>query len=205
MEIENFIITQPVFHELRIKRSVFLGSLLPAETRDIAEEVIATLRSKYHDATHNCFAYRIDADEWRYSDDGEPSGTAGKPILAMLEKYQLVQCVLVVTRHFGGIKLGTGGLIRAYSQCAEETIQISPREKLVRYQIYSLQYAYHFSRNIHYLVSKFNGEWVDSQFTEVVRSIIRVPEETAQSFADEVLSAGNGQIELVEISNPGTV
>ena len=75
MEIENFIITQPVFHELRIKRSVFLGSLLPAETRDIAEEVIATLRSKYHDATHNCFAYRIDAADRSvvYTGDTGPS------------------------------------------------------------------------------------------------------------------------------------
>lgn len=191
-----YTIHQAVKSEIRVKRSRFMGALLPAETRDAAGKIIAEFREKYHDATHNCFGYRIDENIYRFSDDGEPSGTAGKPILSMLEKYQLVRCVLVVTRYFGGVKLGTGGLIRAYSQCAEETIQKAGLIKFVQYQLIKIHYPYHLTRMIHYLVSKYDALIDDSAFGADISANIRIPRENSGVFEQEVLKIANGQVHI---------
>ena len=106
--------------EIKIKGSRFIGIISPVADKVNAEKILIEIRKEFRNATHNCFAYRINSQEFRYSDDGEPSGTAGRPILSMIDKYQLQRVVLVVTRYFGGTKLGTGGLIRAYSQSADK-------------------------------------------------------------------------------------
>lgn len=195
-EKEYFTLIEPTRHETRIKRSVFIGSLSPAADRTSAEENLAEIRSEFHDATHNCFAYRIDEGDFRFSDDGEPSGTAGMPILKMLEKYNLLQSLLVVTRYFGGIKLGTGGLARAYSRCAEETVQNSRLKKLTRYRRLTLQYPYNFTRQVHYIISKHEGLVDNSEFGSGVISHIRVPLHTREAFEEELRRAGTGQIQI---------
>ena len=191
-----YTVSRPSCGEIRVRRSRFLGSLMPASHRQAAEDHIAKLRETYHDATHNCFAYRIDDQAFRYSDDGEPSGTAGKPILSMLEKYHIWQCVLVVTRYFGGVKLGTGGLMRAYSKCAEETIKNSQLKKFVRYQQYHIQYPYNLSRNMQYLASKYDCVVDDSQFAEAVATIVSVPLAGVEAFLGEVRSISGGMVEI---------
>ncbi len=191
-----YTIHRAVNSELRIKRSRFIGTLQPVETRDKAEKIIADFRDKYHDATHNCFGYRIDENDYRYSDDGEPSGTAGKPILSMLEKYQLVRCILVVTRYFGGVKLGTGGLIRAYSQCAEETIQKARLKKFVQYQLLKIHYPYNLTRTIHYYASKYNAVIDAADFGADVTANIRIPNENSELFEQELLKISNGQVHI---------
>lgn len=106
--------------ELTEKRSRFIATVLPVETQEQAMQYIDALRSKYWDARHNVYAYTLlDGQVKRYSDDGEPQGTAGVPVLNVLEKMQLQNTLVVVTRYFGGILLGTGGLVRAYSQTAK--------------------------------------------------------------------------------------
>ena len=163
-EPENFTVANPTRHELRIKRSIFIGSLSAAKTRKSAEARINAICREFHDATHNCFGYRVDENTFRYSDDGEPSGTAGKPIFSMLEKYQLLQSVLIVTRYYGGIKLGTGGLMRAYSRCAEETIQKGKLKKFVQYHFFKIHYPYNLTRQIHYILAKHMGTIESSEF-----------------------------------------
>ena len=195
-EKEYFTLVKPTRHETRIKRSVFIGSLCGAADRTSAEEKLAGIRSEFYDATHNCFAYRIDENDFRFSDDGEPSGTAGMPILKMLDKYSLLQSLLVVTRYFGGIKLGTGGLARAYSQCAEETLQNSRLKKFIRYQRMTLQYPYNFTRQVHYIISTHEGLIDDSDFDSDVTSHIRIPYFTREAFEKEMLRAGTGQIQI---------
>lgn len=116
----------PATDKFIIKGSKFIAHIIPTESAEIAEEALAKLRKKYYDATHNCFAWHILAkpsDLIRFSDDGEPSGTAGKPIFDMMGKYELRNVMLVVTRYFGGTKLGTGGLVRAYAEAAELAIK----------------------------------------------------------------------------------
>lgn len=194
---EYFTITQPGRQETRIQRSRFIGSLSPAPHREAAESDLESIRREFHDATHHCFAYRIDANEFRYSDDGEPSGTAGLPILKMLDKYHLLQSLLVVTRYFGGVKLGPGGLSRAYSQCAEETIRTSSLHKLIQYSAMTVQYPYSATRQVHYLVSKYSGLVDGSEFAAEVVSRLRIPSRNQPEFERELLQAGAGQVKII--------
>lgn len=110
------------------KKSKFIANIFKIETKEDAEKLIRETKKKYYDARHNCFAYRVIEDEKvieRASDDGEPSGTAGMPILNILIKNELCNILIVVTRYFGGILLGTGGLVRAYSTSTLKAIENS--------------------------------------------------------------------------------
>ncbi len=114
--------------ELVEKKSKFIANIFYVSTIEEAEDVLEQIRKKYHDARHNCYAYRVLNGENvidRSSDDGEPSGTAGAPMLNILKKENLCNILVVVTRYFGGILLGTGGLVRAYSQSTQEVIEKS--------------------------------------------------------------------------------
>ena len=108
--------------ELTEKRSRFLGHLLPVETEEDARAFLAEMKRKYHDARHNCWCYRIHDGAERFSDDGEPQGSAGMPMLEVFRKENIEHYVCVVTRYFGGVLLGTGGLSRAYSQAAKDAL-----------------------------------------------------------------------------------
>ena len=109
--------------EFTEKRSRFIGHLLPVETEEQAREFIAQMKKKYYDARHNCWCYLIGRDVLRYGDDGEPQGTAGQPMLNVFQRENVTNVVCVVTRYFGGILLGTGGLVRAYTAAASGALQ----------------------------------------------------------------------------------
>lgn len=109
--------------EICEKRSRFIASVFPVSTAEDALKIVADLKKQYWDARHNVFAYALKNGEVRYSDDGEPSGTAGMPVLDVLKKQNIVDCLIVVTRYFGGVLLGTGGLVRAYTAATLEGIQ----------------------------------------------------------------------------------
>ena len=112
--------------EIIEKKSKFIANIFYIETENEAQDFIKSIKKKYHDARHNCFAYKLNKDEIsRFSDDGEPSGTAGNPILNVIEKNNLSNVLIVVTRYFGGILLGTGGLVRAYSEAAKKVLDES--------------------------------------------------------------------------------
>jgi uncharacterized YigZ family protein len=115
-------------HSLEVKHSRFLAQAAPVTTTDAALAFLAQVADP--DATHNCWAYRIGAD-YRSSDDGEPAGTAGRPILAAIDGQGFDQVMVVVTRWYGGIKLGAGGLVRAYGGAAAECLRTAPRQPLI--------------------------------------------------------------------------
>ncbi|MDH4071104.1 MAG: IMPACT family protein [Ignavibacteria bacterium] len=110
---------------LKVEGSRFLARALPVDASAAAEKALKGIRRRYHDATHHCFAYRTGTtgEEFRCSDDGEPSGTAGRPILFSIDKYELTNILVVVTRYFGGTKLGTGGLARAYGAASDQALK----------------------------------------------------------------------------------
>ncbi len=108
---------------MTVKGSKFISSLIPVKSKEEAEKKLEAIRKHYHDATHNCFAYRIYPDIEKYSDDGEPSNTAGKPIMSVIKGNDLFNVLVVVTRYFGGTKLGVGGLIKAYSESAKNVVE----------------------------------------------------------------------------------
>ena len=112
--------------EIVEKKSKFIGNIFYIESEEEADTIIKNIKKKYHDARHNCYAYKINKDNIsRFSDDGEPSGTAGAPMLAIIEGKGLSNVLVIVTRYFGGILLGTGGLVRAYSDCTSKVIDES--------------------------------------------------------------------------------
>jgi uncharacterized YigZ family protein len=107
--------------EVKIKASRFIASVFPVNTKEKAMEALGAVKTEFHDARHHCFAYRFGSDgmEFRAVDDGEPSGSAGKPILFAIKKFDFSDILVVVTRYFGGVKLGVGGLARAYGEASE--------------------------------------------------------------------------------------
>ena len=124
--MENFFsIDKNTEVEITVKKSKFIANLIKVDNQEMANEKLKEIKKKYHDARHNCFAYRVYEEDnliERFSDDGEPSGTAGSPMLNILQKNDIANALVVVTRYFGGILLGTGGLIRAYSDATLNAI-----------------------------------------------------------------------------------
>ena len=120
---EYYIPSGPGESEYEEKRSRFLGHLRPVETEEEARLFITEMKKKYHDARHNCWCYRIRGGAVRYSDDAEPQGTAGLPMLEILQREGIENAVCVVTRYFGGVLLGTGGLLRAYQKAAKGAVE----------------------------------------------------------------------------------
>ena len=129
--MNNFIsIKKNVETEIIVKKSKFICNLIRVESQEEAEESIKKIKKKYYDARHNCVSYRVIEDEQiveKSSDDGEPSGTAGGPMLNILQKNNLCNVLVIVTRYFGGILLGTGGLVRAYSDATFEAINFAEK------------------------------------------------------------------------------
>lgn len=140
-KIENIYSQNPDFYftinqekriEIKVKSSKFIASAYPADSKEKAKEILGTVRTEFFDASHNCFAYRIGylGMDFRASDDGEPNGSAGKPILFTIKKFDLSDLIVIVTRYFGGTKLGIGGLARAYSNATEEVLKICEKKKV---------------------------------------------------------------------------
>ena len=130
-----------------IKKSQFICRLFPAQNEKEAKEIINEISEKYKDATHNCTAYVV-SDGEGYDDDGEPGGTAGRPMLNVLKKNEIENVVAIVTRYFGGIKLGAGGLVRAYSKSVLETIAIAEIVDMELYEIFRFTFEYQHIKTI---------------------------------------------------------
>ncbi len=156
--------------EIVVKKSKFIAHLFYIESTDKAEKLLKEIKKKYHDARHNCMAYRILDDNnqiiEKSSDDGEPAGTAGTPMLAILQKNQLMNVMIIVTRYFGGILLGTGGLVRAYSDSLLKAIEKTERvikcqgiEMLVTIEYNQFDVFQHYCKNNQILIT--NAEYLE--------------------------------------------
>ncbi|UCF65280.1 MAG: YigZ family protein, partial [bacterium] len=185
--------------EIKVKGSRFIATVASAPQKEAAENFIAEIRKIYHDATHNCFAYRVNSSVFRFSDDGEPSGTAGRPILNIIEKYQLHHVVLLVTRYFGGTKLGTGGLIRAYTRAAETVVQKA--EIIIQYHFVEIlvEYPFEFIQKVQHLVQKYKGHIFEGASDRAMISRIEMTPSRQGSFLAELNDVTRGQAKL---SNP---
>lgn len=178
--MDNFItIKDNVQAELIEKKSKFIADLFYVETVKEAEEIINIIKKKYYDARHNCIAYRVleqDRLIEKSSDDGEPSGTAGAPMLNILQKNNLVNVVAIVTRYFGGILLGTGGLVRAYSNSLLQTIEISEKVEKCYGQVLEVVLNYNEFENFKYYCKNNKINIVEAQYFENIVCKIEVEE-----------------------------
>lgn len=134
-------ISKAVESEINVKKSQFICHLFPTRTKKESKEIILKVNEQYNDATHNCTAYIV-SDGEGFDDDGEPGGTAGKPMINVLRKNDLHNVTAVVTRYFGGIKLGAGGLVRAYSKSVLEAINEAEILEVEIYDVYNLIFEY---------------------------------------------------------------
>ena len=134
-------IAKAVESEINVKKSQFICHLFPTKTKKESKEIILKVNEQYNDATHNCTAYIV-SDGEGFDDDGEPGGTAGKPMINVLRKNELHNVTAVVTRYFGGIKLGAGGLVRAYSKSVLEAINEAEILEVELYDVYKLIFEY---------------------------------------------------------------
>lgn len=134
-------IKKPIQCEINIKKSQFICSLFPTKNKKESKEIIQKINQKYGDATHNCTAYIVNDGEG-FDDDGEPGGTAGKPMINVLRKNELHNITAIVTRYFGGIKLGAGGLVRAYSKSVMEAVGEAEIVEIEEYAVYEITFEY---------------------------------------------------------------
>jgi len=162
-------IANPHQAEIEIKKSQFICRVFPAKNSAEAKEIIIDITKKYNDATHNCSAYIV-SDGEGYDDDGEPSGTAGKPIRNVLKKNELNNIVAIVTRYFGGVKLGAGGLVRAYSNSVIEAIAGSDIVEMEEYKIYNLRFEYSDMKTIENEIRNYNIIILEKSFEEKIQT-----------------------------------
>lgn len=182
--------------EIVEKKSRFIAYVKNIETEEEAIDFIKTIKSQNHDARHNVFAYILKDGNKKYSDDGEPQGTAGIPILDMLQKENLVDIVVVVTRYFGGILLGTGGLVRAYSQSAKNAIQKSGICEMEKCFVCSLKCTYTQYGKIPSIISS-NKAFIDNtDFSDFVNVDFYIPVMNFNKFSDDITEFSSGNIEI---------
>lgn len=165
--------------EIKIKRSTFICSLRYVETISQAKEFISLISSEHKMATHNCWAYTVGerGEICHSSDNGEPAGTAGKPMMNVLQSHEMTNIAAVVTRYYGGVKLGVRGLIDAYGEAVTSAITLSPLRKLVQVKKYSIDVPYPFNGTLLHRLQELQATVTDSRYSESVCHNIEVAQE----------------------------
>jgi len=186
--------------EINIEKSRFIGYIIPVEQENDAIQFIEKIKKKHWDASHNVPVYVIGENSGiqRYSDDGEPSGTAGMPILEMLKKEGITNVCLVISRYFGGIKLGTGGLVRAYTQSAKAALEAARivEKKINLWMTVTFDYHYHGKLQNYFL----NDDKIiikDTQFTDRVCCAIYIEPFSLTEVTENLELITSGQIEII--------
>lgn len=181
--------------EIVEKKSRFIATVRPVKTEEEAKAFVEELKKKYWNATHNVFAYQVgERDEiQRFSDDGEPQGTAGMPVLNVLKGEDVKDTAIVVTRYFGGTLLGTGGLVRAYGKAAKEGLLASGIVELVLYCRYTVTVDYTESGKVQYEILQDGHVLEDTVYTDQVQFFVLVEVDQAEAFEKKMLDVLKGK------------
>ncbi len=206
---KRLIPLEEIENEILVVNSRFIASLAPAKIVEEAREYIAEIKRRYPDATHNVPAFVIGHGKsliTHCSDDGEPSGTSGRPALAVLQGSGLGNVVVVVTRYFGGTKLGTGGLVKAYGDAVREILPLVKLAELVETVTLAFTIPYNLYELCIRLIESNNGIVLDKVFAVEVDLLVQFKVENEESFKTDLVELCKGQVEIVEIErNPETV
>lgn len=181
------------------KKSRFIGRIWPVETEEEALARIQEMKRKHYDATHNCWAYIIRDGAVRFSDDGEPGGTAGMPMLQVLQREGLFNAVCVVTRYFGGILLGAGGLVRAYTKGAKIAVDAAGKSMKRVWTVLYVPCPYSFYERVRLEAEGFGGIVRKADFGAEVELELLFPEAKTQEFLDRLTDMTAGSVESMEI------
>ena len=185
--------------EFTEKRSRFIGRIWPVETEEEALSKIQEMKKQHYDATHNCWAYIIHGSAVRFSDDGEPGGTAGMPMLQVLQREGLNNVVCVVTRYFGGILLGAGGLVRAYTKGAKIAVDAAGKSIKRVWTVLYVPCPYSFYERVKLEIEAFGGILRSTDFGAEVDMEILFPQANTKPFLDRLTDLTSGTVEGMEI------
>ena len=182
------------------KKSRFIGYVKPVQTQEEAVSFINSIKSKHWDATHNVYAYVLKENNiQRYSDDGEPSGTAGVPVLDVILKNGLVDVCVVVTRYFGGIMLGAGGLVRAYSHGSKIAVESGNMITMASCKVLTVSVEYSFYERVNNLLSDFDANIENAEFADHVTITFSLKQERVTDLQNKLTDLSNGLYQLNEI------
>ncbi|MBI3460601.1 YigZ family protein [Candidatus Acetothermia bacterium] len=197
---EFFTIREPARAQLQRERSRFLAFAFPVTSRSEVEKCLHELQQEFADATHHCYAYRLmernQSVEW-VEDAGEPAGSAGKPILRVITGRDLWNTLVVVVRYFGGVKLGVGGLMRAYSDSTKAVLALVSVVRHVRETEVPLRYPHAFTGEVMRLVNRYRAQIVKIEYSESPMAVVRLPAAQAADFERDLRDATRGQVELL--------
>lgn len=182
-----------------VDKSEFIGQICPVKTNEEAVAFIESVKAENRKARHNCYAYVLrDENITRYSDDGEPQGTAGPPILDVIVKNGLTDVCVVVTRYFGGILLGKGGLTRAYSQGAAIAVNAAKIMNMCEGYELTITVDYSLYDKINYVLPDFEIKLLDTDYSDVIKIKLLVREEMLSSLEEKLVDISNGKIDIAK-------
>ena len=181
------------------KKSRFIGRIWPVESEEEALARIQEMKKRHYDATHNCWAYILRDGPVRFSDDGEPGGTAGMPMLQVLQREELYNVVCVVTRYFGGILLGAGGLVRAYTKGAKIVVDAAGKSVKRVWTAFYVPCPYPYYERVKLLIASFGGVVRKTDFGAEVELEVLVPEKSGAPFLDALTELSAGTVEAMEL------
>jgi uncharacterized YigZ family protein len=196
---EYLVPTQYGEDEFVEKKSRFIGRVWPVETEEEALTKIQEMKKQHYDATHNCWAYVIKDGPMRFSDDGEPGGTAGNPMMQVLQRENIYNVVCVVTRYFGGILLGAGGLVRAYTKGAKIAVDAAGKSMKRVWTVLYVPCPYTYFERAKLEIEAFGGILRKAEFGAEVELEILLAEAQTQPFLDRLTDMTAGTVEGMEI------
>ncbi len=196
---EYLVPTKPSETEFTEKRSTFIGHVWPVETEEEARARVDEMKKKYHDARHNCWCYLLRDGPVRYSDDGEPQGTAGQPMLAVFQKEGVTNVCCVATRYFGGVLLGAGGLVRAYTQSAKDALDAAGISVVRRWVELAVDCPYSFLERVKLACAAQGGAVGEIEYAAAVTVRALLPEGGVEAFQAQMTELSAGGIRAVEL------
>ncbi len=196
---EYLVPTKPSETEFTEKRSTFIGHVWPVETEVEARARVDEMKKKYHDARHNCWCYLLRDGPVRYSDDGEPQGTAGQPMLAVFQKEGVTNVCCVATRYFGGVLLGAGGLVRAYTQSAKDALDAAGISVVRRWVELAVDCPYSFLERVKLACAAQGGAVGEIEYAAAVTVRALLPEGGVEAFQAQMTELSAGGIRAVEL------
>ena len=184
--------------ELRVQGSRFIASAHNAPTKGESQKFIRSIRKEFFDATHNCYAYRmgVKGDQFRFNDDGEPGGSAGRPILAAIDREGLTDVVIVVTRFFGGTKLGVGGLVRAYGAAAEAVLHKAEQTVKFIQEGMVITFPHSHIGNVMRGVSMHDARITDTLYDEEVHLTVEIRKSKVELLKSSLITLTNGNVSI---------
>ncbi len=190
--------------EIKIQRSRFIAVAAPATDERAARLVIDAQAKLYHDSRHVCYGWRLGNGAHtteKRNDDGEPAGTAGEPILSEIRKLELTQVVVLVVRYFGGIKLGTGGLARAYGEAASMALAAAPVREVLQGQDFAMTFPYPLQKTLGYLLTQHDGRVTGEQYGADVSWTIWLPHSQEAAFRSALTESTAGAVQLAVVTD----